>query len=108
MLLGITKASFAADSFISAAIFQETTRLLTEAALNLISRPFSTGFARPRSGCRLAEQMRASLGFTVPKVAQRVLAVDAATITEPGSTDDAAAVIEPKINSATVPMPVAN
>ena len=34
----------------------------------------------------MAEQMRASLGFTVPKVAQRVLAVDATTITEPGST----------------------
>ena len=34
----------------------------------------------------MAEQMRASLGFTVPKVAQRVLAVDATAITEPGST----------------------
>ena len=34
----------------------------------------------------LAGQMRASLGFTIPKVAQRVLAVDTTTITEPGST----------------------
>ena len=34
----------------------------------------------------MAEQMRASLGFTVPKLAQRVLAVDATAITEPGST----------------------
>ena len=34
MLLGITKASLATNSFISAASFQETTRILTEAAIN--------------------------------------------------------------------------
>jgi DNA-directed RNA polymerase subunit beta' len=34
MLLGITKASLATDSFISAASFQETTRVLTEAAVS--------------------------------------------------------------------------
>ncbi|MCP5110656.1 MAG: DNA-directed RNA polymerase subunit beta', partial [bacterium] len=34
MLLGITKASLSTDSFISAASFQETTRVLTEAAIN--------------------------------------------------------------------------
>ena len=33
MLLGITKASLATESFISAASFQETTRVLTEAAV---------------------------------------------------------------------------
>jgi len=33
VLLGITKASLATDSFISAASFQETTRVLTEAAI---------------------------------------------------------------------------
>jgi len=32
--LGITKASLATDSFVSAASFQETTRVLTEAAVN--------------------------------------------------------------------------
>ena len=32
MLLGITKASLSTDSFISAASFQETTRVLTEAS----------------------------------------------------------------------------
>jgi DNA-directed RNA polymerase subunit beta' len=32
-LLGITKASLSTDSFISAASFQETTRVLTEAAI---------------------------------------------------------------------------
>ena len=34
LLLGITKASLATDSFISAASFQETTRVLTEASVN--------------------------------------------------------------------------
>lgn len=34
----------------------------------------------------MAEQMRTGLGFAVPKAAQRVLAVDATAITEPGST----------------------
>ena len=33
MLLGLTKASLNSDSFISAASFQETTRVLTEAAI---------------------------------------------------------------------------
>jgi len=33
VLLGITKASLATDSFMSAASFQETTRVLTEAAI---------------------------------------------------------------------------
>jgi len=35
MLLGITKASLATESFISAASFQETTRVLTEAAVRV-------------------------------------------------------------------------
>jgi hypothetical protein len=34
VLLGITKASLSTDSFLSAASFQETTRVLTEAAIN--------------------------------------------------------------------------
>lgn len=33
MLLGITKAALATDSFLSAASFQETARVLTEAAI---------------------------------------------------------------------------
>ena len=38
-LMGITKASLATDSFLSAASFQETTRVLTDAALeNKIDR----------------------------------------------------------------------
>jgi DNA-directed RNA polymerase subunit beta' len=34
MLLGITKASLSTESFISAASFQETTKVLTEAAIH--------------------------------------------------------------------------
>jgi DNA-directed RNA polymerase subunit beta' len=34
LLLGITKASLSTDSFISASSFQETTKVLTEAAIN--------------------------------------------------------------------------
>ena len=34
VLLGITKAALTTDSFISAASFQETTRVLTEASIN--------------------------------------------------------------------------
>jgi DNA-directed RNA polymerase subunit beta' len=34
MLLGITKAALSSDSFISASAFQETTKVLTEAAIN--------------------------------------------------------------------------
>ena len=34
ILMGITKASLATESFISAASFQETTRVLTEAAVS--------------------------------------------------------------------------
>lgn len=33
MIMGITKASLATDSFLSAASFQETTRVLTDAAI---------------------------------------------------------------------------
>jgi len=64
VLLGITKASLATDSFLSAASFQETTRVLTDAAISgkvdpllglkenvIIGKliPASTGMARYRS-----------------------------------------------------------
>ncbi len=39
LLLGITKASLQSESFISAASFQETTKVLTEAALSGVSDP---------------------------------------------------------------------
>ncbi len=44
LLLGITKASLSTDSFLSAASFQETTRVLTEAAMR--------GSVDPLRGCK--------------------------------------------------------
>jgi len=83
VLLGITKASLATESFISAASFQETTRVLTEAAVRgtrdtlrglkenvIVGRliPAGTGLAyhaqrRSRQGA-LTESERATLGAT--------------------------------------------
>jgi DNA-directed RNA polymerase subunit beta' len=73
-LLGITKASLSTESFISAASFQETTRVLTEAAVQgkedelrglkenvIVGRliPAGTGFAyhQRRTAAKLAERM---------------------------------------------------
>jgi len=71
MLLGITKASLSTDSFISAASFQETTRVLTEAAIQgkvdflrglkenvIMGRliPAGTGFAAYQRMGQAAEQ----------------------------------------------------
>jgi DNA-directed RNA polymerase subunit beta' len=71
ILLGITKASLATESFISAASFQETTRVLTEAAVRglrddlrglkenvIVGRliPAGTGFAFHQERRRRAEQ----------------------------------------------------
>ena len=70
LLLGITKASLSTDSFISAASFQETTRVLTEASVNgriddlrglkenvIVGRliPAGTGFAQHREPEREVE-----------------------------------------------------
>ncbi|MDC7708989.1 DNA-directed RNA polymerase subunit beta' [Vogesella indigofera] len=70
VLLGITKASLSTDSFISAASFQETTRVLTEAAIMgkkddlrglkenvIVGRliPAGTGLAYHRNRRRLSE-----------------------------------------------------
>jgi DNA-directed RNA polymerase subunit beta' len=79
MLLGITKASLATESFISAASFQETTRVLTEAAVTgkhdplrglkenvVVGRliPAGTGLAyhSERRRKRLQEAQRAEFG----------------------------------------------
>ena len=79
MLLGITKASLSTDSFISAASFQETTRVLTEAAIMgkrdelrglkenvIVGRliPAGTGLAYHRS--RKAQLASEELAATLP------------------------------------------
>ena len=80
ILLGITKASLQTNSFISAASFQETTRVLTDAAIrgkvdtlqglkeNVIVRrlvPAGTGHTKIKWQ-KLAEERDASLSTTEP------------------------------------------
>src|SRR5690606_17917204 len=75
VLLGITKASLATESFISAASFQETTRVLTEAAVRgmrddlrglkenvIVGRliPAGTGFAHHEKRRRTQEDILAA------------------------------------------------
>ncbi len=89
MLLGITKASLSTDSFISAASFQETTRVLTEAAIMgkrdelrglkenvIVGRliPAGTGLAyhRARKAQAAAEASGASLFSTGENLAEGV------------------------------------
>ena len=91
MLLGITKASLSTDSFISAASFQETTRVLTEAAIMgkkddlrglkenvIVGRliPAGTGLAyhaTAQEEGRRSREPSASFGFAIDEadVAQR-------------------------------------
>ena len=87
MLLGITKASLSTDSFISAASFQETTRVLTEAAIMgkrdelrglkenvIVGRliPAGTGLAYHR--IRRRQVAAAELGETTAPAAEEVAA----------------------------------
>jgi len=79
--MGITKASLATESWLSAASFQETTRVLTDAAINAKSDPLlglkenviigklipaGTGLARYRDvRVELTEEAKAAM-YTLP------------------------------------------
>ena len=82
LLLGITKASLATDSFLSAASFQETTRVLTEAAIKgkvdplvglkenvIIGKliPAGTGLMRYREMQPISAETGEPTALTVPK-----------------------------------------
>jgi DNA-directed RNA polymerase subunit beta' len=97
MLLGITKASLATESFVSAASFQETTRVLTEAAVRglrdelrglkenvIVGRliPAGTGLAHH------LERRRQRLGVSVEEV------LEPAPAAEPSTDDTEAHVTE--------------
>lgn len=94
-LMGITKASLATDSWLSAASFQETTKVLTEAAMNSKSDPLmglkenvilgklipaGTGLAMYRNvGVEPTEEAMANMGwspddFKVPEIDDDFLA----------------------------------
>ena len=91
VLLGITKASLETDSFLSAASFQETTRVLTEAAIN--------GKVDHLRGLKenviIGKLIPAGSGFgVVPGVESEVLAAGepgGSVAVLPGSEDDAEA-----------------
>jgi len=107
VLLGITKASLSTDSFISAASFQETTRVLTEAAILgkrddlrglkenvIVGRliPAGTGLAYHESRKRAAV---ASLTPNATEPSEAVLAAEAMfapeAVVEETAADDSAA-----------------
>ncbi|NNF17603.1 MAG: DNA-directed RNA polymerase subunit beta' [Gammaproteobacteria bacterium] len=120
ILLGITKASLATESFISAASFQETTRVLTEAAVRglrddlrglkenvIVGRliPAGTGFAHHQEMRQarvvkttdelLTEELEAQ-GFTAPGAAE-------STETEvPGDAPEDGATAESEVPEAAV------
>ena len=95
VLLGITKASLSTDSFISAASFQETTRVLTEAAIMgkvdtlrglkenvIIGRliPAGTGLAYRRAR-KVREQFERDRAQMI--AAEEALALEAGAVAEP-------------------------
>ena len=103
LLLGITKASLSTDSFISAASFQETPRVLTEAAIMgkrddlrglkenvIVGRliPAGTGLAYHQA-CRAKEQMDEAERLAIEQAeaaeAQELLLADPAPADAPGA-----------------------
>ena len=106
VLLGITKASLATESFISAASFQETTRVLTEAAVRgtrdnlrglkenvIVGRliPAGTGLAyhaqRRRNAAGLTEADMALLSADVAEAVEPVETPVEMVMIEAGGTD---------------------
>jgi DNA-directed RNA polymerase subunit beta' len=101
VLLGITKASLATESFISAASFQETTRVLTEAAVRglrddlrglkenvIVGRliPAGTGFAHHAERRRTREQDLAEQLKELDEAAEEARAAQAAQADADGET----------------------
>jgi DNA-directed RNA polymerase subunit beta' len=93
LLLGITKASLSTESFISAASFQETTKVLTQAAIEgkvdylrglkenvIMGRliPAGTGIARYRNLRLLAEAPEQGQQATEPEAEETELVPEAA------------------------------
>src|SRR5688572_30437393 len=82
MLLGITKASLSTDSFISAASFQETTRVLTEAAI-MGKRDELRGL---KENVIVGRLIPAGTGLAYHKIRRRQIEV-AATLEAPQATE---------------------
>jgi DNA-directed RNA polymerase subunit beta' len=81
VLLGVTKASLNTDSFLAAASFQETTRVLTEAAINgTVDRLFGL-----KENVIIGKLIPAGTGLTKPKRAEPL---PSAPLDQLGSPDD--------------------
>ncbi|MEO7104801.1 MAG: DNA-directed RNA polymerase subunit beta' [Rhodoferax sp.] len=104
LLLGITKASLSTDSFISAASFQETTRVLTEAAIMgkrdelrglkenvIVGRliPAGTGLAYHEAR-KVRENMDDAERRAIAEAEAAELAGDAEAVAEPHDSEGAA------------------
>jgi DNA-directed RNA polymerase subunit beta' len=113
VLLGITKASLATESFISAASFQETTRVLTEAAVRglkdelrglkenvIVGRliPAGTGFAHHAERRRTREQDLADQLKELDEAQQAELAAAAESEAAPAEGEEQA--VEPEAEIA--------
>ncbi len=86
LLLGITKASLATESFISAASFQETTRVLTEAAVTG-KQDFLRGL---KENVVVGRLIPAGTGLTyhAERKARRAEEIEARLVREQGATAD--------------------
>ena len=95
VLLGITKASLATDSFMSAASFQETTRVLTEAAIKgkvdplmglkenvIIGKLIPAGTGLPEVEEELIRREAEQLGLPIPEKTEEPEAAPAASVEE--------------------------
>jgi len=110
-MLGITKASLATDSFLSAASFQETTKVLTEAAINgkvdhlnglkenvLIGKliPAGTGMKRYRD-IGLSSDETVSAAEAQPAAADSIYEEVLASVEENGAADEGEILEEPEL-----------
>ncbi len=121
VLLGITKASLATESFISAASFQETTRVLTEAAVRglrddlrglkenvIVGRliPAGTGFAHHAERRRTREQDLADQLRELDEAAAAAAMV-AGEVTADEGADEAAAEVADEATAEVAAVPEA-
>jgi DNA-directed RNA polymerase subunit beta' len=100
MLLGITKASLATESFISAASFQETTRVLTEAAV----RGLKDDLRGLKENVIVGRLIPAGTGFAYHNARRRRGELDAEALKDAFITPPAEAVAaEPAVEPAAAP-----
>jgi DNA-directed RNA polymerase subunit beta' len=101
ILLGITKGSLVTESFISAASFQETTRVLTEASVRGGSDPLR-GLKENVIVGRLIPA-GTGLAYHEERQRQRTADIEAAFITEEEASAELSAELTEELNDAEMP-----